>query len=286
MPELILHPSVRRTIETIIRRPPPMLIISGPSGSGKQALVRQLANQLLNADIDSYPYVRYIAATEGIKAVRQLQQFMALKVPGTAAVDRLAIIADSGRLGTEAQTALLKLTEEPPAGSIIILTTDQPEALLPTIRSRGQLLEIIKPSAAELEQYFLAAGYAPAAVHQALLAAGGWPGTAHVILDSDGEQPFNVALHNARAILQATTFERLAMVNGLSKQKELSLLTVQAISQLAMTAIRQASSHPAAEAAKRIDKWQRILTIASQAEDRLLANGQTKLVLTAAMLGL
>jgi DNA polymerase-3 subunit delta' len=39
---------------------------------------------------------------------------------------------------TEAQNALLKLLEEPPASSLIVLVTEHPDRLLPTIRSRCQ----------------------------------------------------------------------------------------------------------------------------------------------------
>jgi DNA polymerase-3 subunit delta' len=41
---------------------------------------------------------------------------------------------------TEAQNALLKTLEEPHGRTLIILLTDQPDALLPTIRSRSQVV--------------------------------------------------------------------------------------------------------------------------------------------------
>lgn len=42
----------------------------------------------------------------------------------------------------EAQNALLKTLEEPPAGSIFFLMTPAPSTMLPTLRSRAQILEL------------------------------------------------------------------------------------------------------------------------------------------------
>jgi DNA polymerase-3 subunit delta' len=55
---------------------------------------------------------------------------------------RVAILFDAGRMGIQAQNALLKLLEEPPDGLVLLLCTHQPEALLPTILSRCQQLHL------------------------------------------------------------------------------------------------------------------------------------------------
>lgn len=78
-------------------------------------------------------------AIHSIAAVRLLLRQLALK-PAMAA-RKVFVIGDAERLvpqvGTEAAAnALLKALEEPPANTVIVLTTAAPEALLPTIRSR------------------------------------------------------------------------------------------------------------------------------------------------------
>ena len=42
---------------------------------------------------------------------------------------------------TEAQNALLKMLEEPPAGTVLVLTVNHAQTVLPTIRSRAQIGE-------------------------------------------------------------------------------------------------------------------------------------------------
>jgi DNA polymerase III delta prime subunit len=49
---------------------------------------------------------------------------------------RTLILDEVEFLTTEAQNALLKITEEPPASSLIIFISSDPESLLPTIMSR------------------------------------------------------------------------------------------------------------------------------------------------------
>lgn len=55
---------------------------------------------------------------------------------------KFGLIHDADRMNTEAQNALLKTLEEPPAETTIILTAANPSALLPTTRSRCQLLPL------------------------------------------------------------------------------------------------------------------------------------------------
>lgn len=79
-------------------------------------------------------------ASHSMASVRLLHQRASLtSVEGGA---RIFILGDADRLvpqesSQEAANALLKLLEEPPAGSLFMLTTVDPRRLLPTIRSRA-----------------------------------------------------------------------------------------------------------------------------------------------------
>ncbi len=53
---------------------------------------------------------------------------------------KVVIVDESERMNNSAQNAFLKTLEEPPRDSVIILVTSRPSSLLPTIRSRCQLL--------------------------------------------------------------------------------------------------------------------------------------------------
>ena len=70
----------------------------------------------------------------GIDAAREVKNFLWQR-PNTSA-RRTLIIDNAELLTTEAQNALLKITEEPPASSLLILITSDIESILPTIASR------------------------------------------------------------------------------------------------------------------------------------------------------
>jgi DNA polymerase-3 subunit delta' len=53
---------------------------------------------------------------------------------------KVFVVEEADLMNTSAQNALLKTLEEPAARTLIILLTDQPNCLLPTIRSRTQLV--------------------------------------------------------------------------------------------------------------------------------------------------
>lgn len=76
----------------------------------------------------------------GIEEIKQLQQKLYLKP--IRSPQKAIIIHDAQLLTTEAQNALLKVLEEPPEQTIIILTTESVEALLPTILSRCKIVQL------------------------------------------------------------------------------------------------------------------------------------------------
>lgn len=82
----------------------------------------------------------------GIKTIRTLQQKVMLKPlkKGNKAV----ILEQADHLTIEAQNALLKTLEEPPAHTIIILAAESKDALLPTILSRSTILATEEQAAA------------------------------------------------------------------------------------------------------------------------------------------
>jgi DNA polymerase-3 subunit delta' len=85
----------------------------------------------------------------GVDLVRQLKRMIALHAVGGA--HKVAIIDDAERLSIAAQNALLKTLEEPPPGSVLIIVTASPRALLPTVRSRCRLIALRPLPAAQVE---------------------------------------------------------------------------------------------------------------------------------------
>ena len=72
--------------------------------------------------------------------IRQLEH--QLQLTTDAKHPKMALIVEGDRVGEQAQNAFLKTLEEPPARSMLLLLTTQPRLLLPTIRSRCQMVSV------------------------------------------------------------------------------------------------------------------------------------------------
>ncbi len=68
---------------------------------------------------------------------------------------RVFIIDDAEKMADPAANALLKTLEEPPASTYIFLISSRPDSLLPTIRSRCQLLRFAPVPTHEIERYLI-----------------------------------------------------------------------------------------------------------------------------------
>lgn len=67
---------------------------------------------------------------------------------------KVGVISGADRLNTESANAFLKSLEEPPPKTMYFLLTDQPDAILPTIVSRTQRIDLkLPPGLLEGEEY-------------------------------------------------------------------------------------------------------------------------------------
>jgi hypothetical protein len=285
MNDLVLHPVTRRQLEDFSDTPAHAVLLAGPAGSGKQTLAVSLSETIIGLPAGSfatYPYKMMITSDEGkaigIEAVRQIEHFLSLKVPGAAQAthNRAIIIENAHLLSNEAQNALLKTLEEPPPDTFIILTADNEKALLPTIRSRTQSISIKRPGQAAVEAYFGTSTDAQA-IKQAYAVSGGLPGLMAALLDQT-DHPLAQATKYARQILSQPPYGRLLIVDELSKQRQLAIDTARILQQMASVSLPTASGRTA-------DKWQAVLVAGYEAAEALAASAQPKLALINLMLG-
>jgi len=291
MSAIVMHPATAEALERFTRHHAHAVLVVGPEGVGKETCIRLLMRRLLdlpdNEALDKYPYIQALRIPKdkssiGIDEIRELQRFATLKLPGnsdTTQPRRMLVVYDAHTLTTEAQNALLKLLEEPPKDTILLLSAAEEDALLPTIRSRTQRLQIHRPARAEVTDFFRDAGYDADAVKQTAMLSGGLPGLQHALLQ-DEDHPLKQAVATARTILQADSFKRLCMVDELSKKKPDCLRLLFVLQHMSQAAIDQAATGDNTEASrKRLKQWHRILTASYRAEQALRGNTQAKLVL-------
>ncbi|HUS26528.1 MAG TPA: AAA family ATPase [Nevskiaceae bacterium] len=287
MTDIVLHAHTASQLEQFIAQPAHAVLLTGADGIGKATLAAYLAAQILELPADKlaqYQYAKLLGAQRGtipIESIRELTHFLQLKTIGTKPLRRVIIAEHAQGLTLEAQNAFLKLLEEPPSDTIIILTADTPRALLPTIRSRLQTIAVNAPPEAELKKHFASAGNDETAIARGYFLSGGLPGLMHALLADDTAHPLLKSVAVAKELLGQPVFERLAKVDSLSKQKEEATHVLQALQHIAQTGLDQAAGK---SDAARIKQWHRVLKHTFAAQTAMQYSVNTKLALTNLML--
>jgi DNA polymerase-3 subunit delta' len=153
-------------------RPPQAWLISGPPGIGKATLAYRIARYVLAfGPSDAGPEDLFVPPEDSVSKQIEAEAHPGLlilkrgfdergKLKTALTVDvvrslsgffgmtswsggwRIAIVDSADDMNDNAANALLKLLEEPPARSLLLLVAHAPGRLLPTIRSRCQRLDL------------------------------------------------------------------------------------------------------------------------------------------------
>jgi DNA polymerase-3 subunit delta' len=191
---------------------------------------------------------------------------------------KIFVIGDAERMAiteerAEAANAFLKLLEEPPADTTLILTSSEPGALLPTIRSRVVAVRVPPLGDEDLRGFLAEPAVAArlgevtgAALDKRVRQAGGAPGT---LLGGEDRQ---AAERAARLLLDAAAGDpalryRTAMAQGASRARgafsdTLDALTV-ALHGSAREAVQRDRPGPALAAARGMDAVERARELAA-----------------------
>jgi DNA polymerase-3 subunit delta' len=212
-------------------------LITGPAQIGKTTLARAFAAALNCTGAnppcgqcractliakDAHPDVIIVESEGGtlkIDQIRGLQQMLALR-PYEARY-RVALLRRFHEARPTAQDALLKTLEEPSPNTVLILTANTADSLLPTIISRCQPLHLrplpIDTVRAALEQVWNAP---PDTARTLARISGGRIGWAIRALQNPDElDQRSVMLDLLGAILRGNRRERFALVESLSMDK-------------------------------------------------------------------
>lgn len=118
---------------------PRFIIITGPKGSGKKTLADYIAREMQAAKVDG---------ENGVDDVRE-----AIAQAYKTAISVVYIFSDTDKMSVQAKNALLKVTEEPPRKARFIMTVEDINNTLGTLKSRGTVINMEPYTVQDLKHF-------------------------------------------------------------------------------------------------------------------------------------
>ncbi len=230
------HPAAKRLVQRAIdsERPPHALLLAGQEGVGKTTLALDLVAGLLclaaepadrpcrecvacrKVEHANHPDLHWLAPGGAGQQIRigQVQQLSSdLALLPLEGRYRIGVIEKAHRLNEDAQNALLKTLEEPPAAVVLVLTADDATRLLPTVVSRCTRVRLGLLPLETVAQLLADAGLADVSTGAALARlAGGRPGIA-----------LGLAAHTDSVLSQGRLARLLIELLGADRRRRLAM---------------------------------------------------------------
>jgi DNA polymerase III gamma/tau subunit len=265
----------KKWVDAFIERPKTTLLIdcNNDSESGNRIAEHICAKLAIDSHV---PIVRLSIDDKksiGIDDVRDLQKSMQLKANNTGNYTRFVVVEDAEKLTIEAQNSLLKLMEELPAKTVLIIIASDISKLLVTVKSRCFNIPVLPISESQAIEYGLQNGHNKAKINKAYLLSEGYFSKFDKLLNDDDELYDLVDL--AKKFIGDSLFERQAVLQTLASPKSVytyeqftHALTLTAKSGMRFASSKDTKTH-----------WKNILVSVLSADDQVSKNVSEKLAL-------
>lgn len=278
MPDLVLHDRTAEQIDAFIERPSQALLLVGVEGVGKGSIAHIIASEVLKIaphKLDAQVVMTILPEKNSISIdnIRAIHEFLRLKTIGKNSIRRAIIMEYADLMMHEAQNAFLKILEEPPADTLVILTANNQRRLLPTVLSRVQTVQIYPPSEDKLKSFFSDL-HEPQTINQMYYLSGGMPGLMTALIEDNQDHELVKTVTDAKAILQKTQFERLSSDQFSDRIKAQGLTG--ALVKMAQAAINQSATQ---DDQTKLKQWYKVLKASQKANEALAQSANTKLVM-------
>ncbi len=216
-------------------------ILSGERGSGKRLLSSIFAMTLQCKEQGIEPCGRCASCKKALSENHPDIIYVSHEKAGTVSVDeirdqvvndvtirpyesryKIYIIEDASKMTPQAQNALLKTLEEPPAYAVILLLADNVDSLLPTILSRCVMLRLAPVSDREIKEFLMYQMHVPdyQAEIEATFAQGNIGKAKLIAENSDFLEMVESAIRQLKRSRVMEIREMVDAIKGLSGEKQ------------------------------------------------------------------
>jgi DNA polymerase III delta prime subunit len=290
MTNLLLSKQFERNLAKFMSSPGHALLIVGSAGTGKLSIAQNIAKVLLGlsdkTDLVNNPSLKLLSPVNNviaIDAIRELRAFLSLKTIGSRSIKRVIVIEDANLMSGEAQNAILKVLEEPPEDTVIILTAVSDKQMPKTVVSRVQKINIVRPSLNETMAFFKKAGFSEDEITKNYLISNGSVGLMSELLTEKADSLMSKYISEAKSLIASSKLIKLKQIEEFSSDKKILANRLFAIKRVCRAALLQSIEKQDYETAKRlITSLKRI----SRTEKGLYQGANTKLLVANLMVDL
>lgn len=214
-------------------------LIEGGEGCGKTYFARLAAAAVLctgdtppcgkcpscvKALAGSHPDLFYFSpdkkASMGVETVRDIKKSLFF-MPNDG--DRkVYIIDDAQKMTVQAQNALLKFIEEPPASVLFFIVTDKKESLLPTVVSRTRIISLAPSDNADIRRFLMSESKKSGGeqIDEAINMAEGSPGKALKLLCRDFSRQRQLCLDFMPVLVSTSKSDAMAFLLSMKLNRD------------------------------------------------------------------
>lgn len=262
MTSFVTHPDNQKRLAFLKEHLPQSLLLTGEQGMGLLTAARAIADKQRVAELHPQDNKGQIDSRNGTISVEMIRNLYD-KTRAKHTSRQIIIIDDADRMSLGAQSAFLKLLEEPNSHSYFILTAHTPGKLLPTILSRVQRITLRLATSAQTAKFIEDLGIKDATKKaQLLFIANGLPAeVSRLATDSNYFTERAKLMADARTFLQADQYQQLLTVQRYQSDKAAALLLIDSA---LLVARRSLSAKPQAALVKQLEK---LLSIQANIQD-------------------
>ncbi len=260
---LLIHPATKKQLFDIISSPSQALLLHGVEGVGLDTI-----GEAVGATIAGRPsFVEHIWAEKTGISIEQIREFY-VQTRSKSKTKQVIVLHDADRMSDAAQTAFLKLLEEPTPGTFFILLAHYSQRLLPTIHSRVQKTEILPLTDVQTERFISSLTHDKKIKQQINFIAAGMPAEIYRLVTNDKYREDMFALATAaKQLVSGSLKDRLMVVNAHSSDRVQVEKLLDIVSRILLFQINQSPANTGM-----LQKLNKVLLI----QQKIVSNGNIK----------